>query len=157
MYFCCISVTTAINQPPRFGIVSAVMTRPHYQALITTMITLRIGRCAWAVAGVGVYSGVFQGIFPGCAAFVSGVPKSRVAPPWKKAFSLMRVMRCLRISLVCGKKIFCFLFHFCSEPARSFTESVSALLTLLSPSLDINHWLSNGIRPFPYAGSLLLV
>ena len=33
-----------------------------------------------------------------------GIPKSGVAPPWKKAFSLMKMMRCLRISLVYGKQ-----------------------------------------------------
>ena len=29
---------------------------------------------------------------------VQGVPKSGVAPPWRKSFSLMKTMRCLRIS-----------------------------------------------------------
>jgi len=41
----------------------------------------------------------FKGLYT-----VQGVPKSGVAPPWKKPFSLMKIMRCLRISLVYGKE-----------------------------------------------------
>jgi len=52
---------------------------------------------------------IFQGIFPWLITFaalytVQGVPKSGVAPSWKKAFSLMKIMRWLRISRVYGKK-----------------------------------------------------
>ena len=32
------------------------------------------------------------------------VQKSGVAPPWKKAFSLMKTMRCLQTSRVYGKQ-----------------------------------------------------
>ena len=35
---------------------------------------------------------------------VQGVPKSGVAPPWRKSFSLMKTMRCLRISRDFGKQ-----------------------------------------------------
>jgi len=54
------------------------------------------------------FSTVFQGIFPWlitCDALytVQGVPTSRVARPWKKAFNLMKIMRCQRISLVNGR------------------------------------------------------
>jgi len=55
------------------------------------------------------HGGVFKGIFPwlitrAALYTVQGVPKSGVVPPWKNTFNLMKIMRCLGISLVVGKK-----------------------------------------------------
>ena len=52
------------------------------------------------------HGGVFQGIFPWLITdcIDSGSTKKWSGAPWKKAFSLTKSMRCLRISLAYGKQ-----------------------------------------------------